>query len=211
MKPEDVQRNDAERDRLLGVNKRIPGSWPTPTSLAAPPCKCGEDAAKHACPREVAELTSKLETVEREKAEAISDLVRRNQRVEQLLTENDTLRADKEALIQQRDEAYQQKDLTDLQVRDYERAINAHCSCGGDGPGAGCVACEIYHDATGTKRGTEKRVCPCLCHVEGGGGETSCRCFCADRRKCEKWDGDPLDGAQSVCGLPRPCPKHEEA
>lgn len=33
----------------------------------------------------------------------------------------------------------------------------------------------------------------------------------AETRNCEKWDGDPLDGAQSVCGLPRPCPKHEEA
>jgi C4-dicarboxylate-specific signal transduction histidine kinase len=39
-----------------------------------------------------------------------------------------------------------------LQVRAYEKAINAHCSCGGAGPGDGCVACEIYHDATGTKR-----------------------------------------------------------
>lgn len=52
----------------------------------------------------------------------------------------------------------QQYEFALLQVRDFERAINAHCSCGGAGPGDGCVACEIYHDATGSKRGTEKPV-----------------------------------------------------
>lgn len=48
--------------------------------------------------------------------------------------------------------AKEKYDAMVLQLRDWERAINAHCSCGGDGPGAGCVACEIYHDATGTKK-----------------------------------------------------------
>ncbi len=26
-------------------------------------------------------------------------------------------------------------------------AINEHCSCDGSGPGYGCVACDIYHEA----------------------------------------------------------------
>ena len=25
-------------------------------------------------------------------------------------------------------------------------ATNEHCSCGGDGPGDGCLACKVYHD-----------------------------------------------------------------
>ena len=28
-----------------------------------------------------------------------------------------------------------------------QNAVNAHCTCGGDGPGNGCVACDIYHAA----------------------------------------------------------------
>lgn len=29
-----------------------------------------------------------------------------------------------------------------------EKTINAFCSCGGAGPGEGCVACDIYHAVT---------------------------------------------------------------
>ena len=28
--------------------------------------------------------------------------------------------------------------------------------------------------------------------------------------RCIKWDGDPEIGMDAVCGLPRPCPKHED-
>ena len=33
----------------------------------------------------------------------------------------------------------------DAALRIVTEATNEHCSCGGDGPETGCVACRVYH------------------------------------------------------------------
>ena len=47
-----------------------------------------------------------------------------------------------------------------VRLADVERAVNAACTCGGDGPGAGCPACEVWHALRAKMRARQAHPAP---------------------------------------------------
>jgi hypothetical protein len=74
----------------------------------------------------------------------------------QLGAENNKLRAHLKTVQAQLEEATKRRSDAELQIRAWEEAVNASCSCGGKGPldDGVCQACAVYHRA---KRSTEKQ------------------------------------------------------
>jgi hypothetical protein len=81
---------------------------------------------------------------------------------EALKAENAKLRAEVERLLQESEEDFnktedqlsalvKERDVALLQARDWEKAVNVWCSCGGRSPNdaGACMACRVYHTAKG--------------------------------------------------------------